>query len=378
MNRSGTYVKQLQGYKAFIPTPLPPKIDLALLDDTLNDAQRAISRLDGLSYTLPNIDLFIAMYVRKEALLSTQIEGTQASLEDIFSFEQGAQPAVFNDVQEVINYIHALHYGIERIKEIPMSMRLLKELHAMLLKDVRGAEKSPGEFRRSQNWIGPAGASLNDALFVPPPPHEMIAAMSALEQYMHASSDFHPLINCALIHYQFETIHPFLDGNGRLGRLLITFYLLWKEELHAPLLYLSYYLKQHRQEYYDRLMLVREKGDYEQWITFFLKGISITAQAALHDAKRILQLKQDHIQLLHVKKVTSPLALILLEKLFYTPVMSINDVKDALDTSYQSASAIVNQLQAIDILKEVTGKKRDKQFVYTDYVQLLSEGCLPL
>ena len=226
-----------------------------------------------MGYLLPNLDHIIAMYVRKEALLSSQIEGAQASLEDIFEYEAREKVKNIDDVHEVVNYIKALRHGLDRIKDFPMSIRLIKEIHQVLLADARGKEKTPGEFRYSQNWIGAAGCSLKEASFVPPPPQDAVQAMGDLELFLHKPSALPALVICALVHYQFETIHPFLDGNGRLGRLLITFYLCWKEVLHQPFLYLSYYFKLHRQEYYDRLNAVRTTGDYEQWIAFFLRGV---------------------------------------------------------------------------------------------------------
>jgi len=264
MRTSGTYIKQTAGYRAFIPASLPPRPAIKLdgkQQRLLSQADMALARLDGLGQVLPGADLFISMYVRKEALLSSQIEGTQASLEDLFEFERGEKPENINDVAEVVNYIKALQYGMQRLDRFPMSLRLIKEIHRTLLEGTRGGSKTPGAFRKSQNWIGPPGCTLNNAAFVPPPPHEADRAMGDLEKYMHNAARFPALIECALIHYQFETIHPFLDGNGRLGRLLISFYLYWKGVLHKPLLYLSFFLKKYRQEYYDRLNMVRENGE---------------------------------------------------------------------------------------------------------------------
>ncbi len=375
--RSGGYIQQSSGYKAFIPSPLPPDPPIQFsgnLPKMLSEADRALARLDSLGDILPNVDLFIAMFVRKEAVLSSQIEGTQASLEDLFQYESGQSPEKVNDVDEVVNYIKALNYGMERLGSLPMSNRLIKEIHEVLLKGVRGALKTPGEFKRTQNWIGPHGATLADASFVPPPPHEAVTAMGELEKYLHRDNDYPALINCALIHYQFETIHPFLDGNGRLGRLLITFYLYWKGILHKPLLYLSYFFKKNRQEYYDRLTMVRNSGNYEQWIEFFLKGVSEVSDQAIETARKILELQSNHRNLLWQKKISSPLAVGLLEKLFYTPYMSVTNVAEAFSISYQAASLLVNQFEKHGILKETTGKKRDKKYVYKQYIDILSEG----
>ena len=377
LKRSGGYIQQASGYKAFIPSPLPPNPPIQFkgnLPKLLSEADRALARLDSLGDILPNVDLFIAMFVRKEAVLSSQIEGTQASLEDLFQYESGQSPEKVNDVDEVVNYIKALNYGMERLDTLPMSNRLIKEIHEVLLKGVRGAMKTPGEFKRTQNWIGPQGSSLADASFVPPPPHEAVTAMGELEKHLHRDNDYPALINCALIHYQFESIHPFLDGNGRLGRLLITFYLYWKGILHKPLLYLSYFFKKNRQEYYDRLTMVRNSGNYEQWIEFFLKGVAEVSDLAIETAKKILELQTSHRNLLWQKKISSPLAVGLLEKLFYTPYMSVKNVAEAFSISYQAASLLVNQFEKHGILKETTGKKRDKLYVYKQYIDILSEG----
>ncbi|MBM4272561.1 MAG: Fic family protein, partial [Deltaproteobacteria bacterium] len=369
--------RQPTGYRAFIPSPLPPEPPVRIegtLQNLLSRADMSLARLDGLAETLPNVDLFIAMYVKKEALLSSQIEGTQASLDDLFAFETGEKLKNLNDVTEVVNYVKAMNHGIERLQNLPMSLRLIKEIHAVLLEEVRGSERLPGEFKRSQNWIGPPGCTLNEATFVPPPPHESLDAMGDLEHYMHGKAELPVLIDCALIHYQFETIHPFLDGNGRIGRLLITFYLYWKEVLHKPLLYLSYYFKRNRQEYYDRLNMVRDTGHYEQWIDFFLKGVIVTAGSAMDTARKILELQSNHRRMLWEKRISSPIAVGILEQLFYTPVVSVGELANQFKISYQAASTLVSQLEKAGILRETTGKKRDKRFVYGDYVEILAEG----
>ncbi len=378
MSRSGTHILQASGYKAFIPAPLPPNPPIVLegnLQALLSRADMALARLDGLGQVLPNVNLFIAMYVKKEALLSSQIEGTQASLENLFAAELGDTPENINDVEEVVNYVKALNYGLERLREFPMSLRLIREIHAVLMAGVRGGNKTPGEFRKSQNWIGPPGSTLKDATFVPPPPHEAEKALGELEIYLHRPRTQPVLIDCAMIHYLFETIHPFLDGNGRLGRLLITFYLNWQGVMDKPLLYLSYYFKRNRQEYYDRLNLARESGDFEQWIAFFLRGVVTTADAAVASAKSILELQTAHRDLLWQKKLSSPYAVGILERLFHTPYISVNDVATHFSMTYPTAAKVVGQLEGIGILKEVSGKQRDKRYIYIDYMNLLSEGA---
>jgi len=376
-HRSGANILQPSGYKAFIPTDLPPippvQLDAAM-QQLLSDADMALGRLDMMGSLLPNVEQILAMYVRKEALLSAQIEGTQASLVDVFDYENHAPLANSDDVEEVVNYIKALNHGLKRLVEFPMSIRLIKEIHAILLTGTRGKEKTPGEFRRSQNWIGPGGSLLNNATFVPPPPAESIAAMGKLELFMHQENGLPLLISCALIHYQFETIHPFLDGNGRLGRLLITFYLCWKKVLEKPLLYLSYYFKLHRQEYYDRLNLVRTRGDYEQWITFFLKGIIWTSESALLTSKNVLTIADRHRKLLFQKKISSPSAVALLDYLLVKPHITVQNIADQFETSYTTAQKLIKQFIALGILKELTGKKRDRRFSYWEYLDCLSEG----
>ena len=370
-------ISQLGGYKAFLPEKLPPGPPLRIegaLQNLLSQADMALARLDGMGYFLPNAELFIAMYVKREALLSSQIEGTQASLEDIFEYESGDKPENINDVAEVINYIRALNYGIERLKTLPMSLRLIKEIHGVLTQGTRGGNKAPGEFRKTQNWIGPPGSTLKDARYIPPPPQDVLKAMGDLEQYIHKGRKLPVLIDCGLVHYQFESIHPFLDGNGRVGRLLITFYLYFREVLHRPLLYLSYYFKKNRQEYYDRLNMVRDKGDYEQWIAFFLKGIVETADSAVETARKILELQTKHREMLWKKKLSSPLAVGILERLFQKPYVSVNDVAKEFSISFQAASNLVSQLAGAGILYEITGKKRDKRFLYREYITILSEG----
>jgi len=275
-NRAGVYIQQPSGYNAFIPSPLPPNPPIQLegeLQTILSEADQALGRLDGSITIIPNPDLFVAMYVRKEAVLSSQIEGTQSSLQNLLEAEaEILSETAPKDVAEVINYVKAMNYGLERLNELPLSVRLIREIHSILLQNVRGRHASPGELRQSQNWIGPEGCTLREAVFVPPPPFYVPQALSDWEKFLHAQIDIPLLIKIGLAHAQFETIHPFLDGNGRLGRLLITFILTEQEMLKKPVLYISYYFKQHKQKYYELLQNIRDTGDWESWLSFFFKG----------------------------------------------------------------------------------------------------------
>ncbi|MGH7863193.1 MAG: Fic family protein, partial [Candidatus Dormibacteraceae bacterium] len=300
--RSGRLILQPAGYRAFIPNPLPPDPPLALDDeilDLLSRADLALGRLDGSTEILPNPDMFVAMYVQQEAVLSSQIEGTQASLVDVLEYQTTAtRRKLPEDVGEVVNYVAAMNHGIARLTELPLSLRLIREIHAKLLSGVRGADRDPGEFRRSQNWIGAAGVSLDQAYYVPPPPVDMEQALGDLEKFLHDPRPVPPLVRCGLAHAQFETIHPFLDGNGRVGRLLITFLLVQQGVLRRPLLYLSLYFKQHRNEYYDRLQAIRTQGDWEAWLRFFLRGVGEVATQATETARKILRLREEHRRLI--------------------------------------------------------------------------------
>ena len=376
-NRAGANIAQREKCKSFIPRPLPPEPPLNLDSETieiLSKADIAIGRLSGISEALPNPNLFVAMYVRKEAVLSSQIEGTEASLEDVLEYESGSRPNTLpNDVAEVVNYVRAMNYGLERIDELPLSLRLIKEIHSELMRGVRGGDKTPGEFRKTQNWVGPKGCTLNSARFVPPSPHEMIKAMGDLEKYMHSKLTYPLLIECGLIHFQFETIHPFLDGNGRIGRLLTTFFLCHKEILKKPLLYLSHYLKQNRLEYYDRLMAVREKGDFESWIKFFLKGIVYVADEATRTSHKIITLQtEDKNRINKVYKKSSKIAAVY-EKLFDRPIVSINDITKMMAVTFPTANDMCTKLTKLGILKEITGKARGRMFAYKNYLDILKQ-----
>ena len=365
--RAGQFVRQIEGYQAFIPAPLPPKPPLDLDGEMLrllSDADRALGRLDGVTSILPNPDLFLAMYVRHEAVLSSQIEGTQSTLEDILQYQVDEKVRDLpKDVDEVVNYVDAMNYGLDRLKRLPLSKRLIREIHTRLLKGTRGGDKTPGEFRRTQNWIGePDCRDLDTAVFVPPPVHEMHAALDNLEAFLHDRESLPVLIHCGLAHAQFETIHPFIDGNGRVGRLLITFLLCQREILQRPLLYLSYYLKARRTEYYDRLMAVRTRGDWEGWVKFFLRGVLEVSQSATKTARAILSLREQHRQL-----VESPR---LLDYLFEQPIVSVKLVQKHLACTYPTAKKQIKQFVEWRLLREITGHERNQRYRYDPYLAL--------
>jgi Fic family protein len=371
--KMGAYISQPTGYRAFIPSELPPKPPLLLEGDLLmlhSDADRAIGRLDAATQLLPNPDLFVAMYVRREAVYSSQIEGTQASLTDLLEYEaDAAAKGVTSDVAEVVNYVAALNHGLERLKTLPLSLRLIKEIHTKLLEGVRGGALEPGEFRRSQNWIGPAGCNLNTASFVPPPPHEVMRLMGNLELFLHDNSPIPPLVRCALAHVQFETIHPFLDGNGRVGRLLITFWLCWKGILQRPLLYLSDYFKRNRQEYYDRLQAVRDASAWEPWLRFFLEGVRAVATEASDTARKIQEMREQHRAILRQQ----PGGLAVLDRLFTQPMITVNQVKEILQRTYPIAADLVRTMENAGLLMETTGRTRNRIYAYRPYLALLGE-----
>ncbi|MEO8360737.1 MAG: Fic family protein [Vicinamibacteria bacterium] len=378
-NRAGQYLTQPTGYRAFIPAPLPPQPPLDLggeLQRLLSEADRALGRLDGSVLTLPNPDLFVFMYVRKEAVLSSQIEGTQSSLQDLLAAEaQLLDPASPKDVDEVVNYVSAMNHGLGRLADLPVSVRLIREIHQKLMTGVRGGNLQPGEIRTSQNWIGPAGSNLNTAAFVPPPHHAVPGALGDLEKFIHQDDDLPPLVKIALAHVQFETIHPFLDGNGRVGRLLITFLLTERSILHKPVLYLSHYFKQHRQRYYDLLQAVRADGAWEEWIAFFLTGVAEVAREAAVTARRILHLREEHRA-----AITTRLGRAagnghkVLESLFDRPIIAVSDVPRLTGTSFAAANVLVSKLVELGILSEMTGFARNRRFQYAPYIALFTEA----
>lgn len=344
----------------------------------LSKADQAVGRLDGVTHNLINPDLFVAMYVRREAVLSSQIEGTQSTLDDVLAFELDPKgQEVPQDVDEVVNYVSAMKHGLERLPTLALSLRLIREIHAVLLDNVRGAQRQPGEFRVSQNWIGPENASLEYATFVPPPVNAMHDALHNFEYYLHNERELPALIHCGLAHAQFETIHPFLDGNGRVGRLLITFLLCYRGVLHRPLLYLSYFLKRHRTEYYDRLMAIREDGNWEGWMQFFLRGVLETAQEATATARAITSLREEHRTLIQQNNLGIK-SLDLLDVLYQWPLLNVNFAKDKLATSFYTANKLIEQLADLGLLQEITGGQRNRRYRYTPYMSLFSEDREPL
>lgn len=373
---TGRILKTDRDYYAFIPNPLPPQISYTKeLVNLLSEATLQLGNLNGVGTMLPNPNLLIIPYVRREAVLSSRIEGTQTSLSELFYFEaqrkeEQKKEAQKSDVLEVLNYVKAMDYGIKRLKELPLSLRLIREIHAILMKDVRGKHLTPGEFRRSQNWIGPAGCTLNEATFVPPPLNEMNQVLTDFEKFLHDRENFSGLIQCALMHYQFEAIHPFLDGNGRIGRLLITLFLCERQHLTYPMLYLSAFFEKYRSEYYDRLLVVSQKGDWEEWIKFFLRAVVVQSQDAIKNSHAILNLLKVYKEKIHQKR-SSGYALKLLDEIFKNPYISIPRAAQKLRTSYHTAKAAVKKLIEAEILFEITDKLRGKVYCAKELLDLL-------
>ncbi len=367
-------------YWALVPRPLPPP-DLRLdsLQGLVEKASQSLGRLDGIATVLPDTQLFIYMYVRKEAVLSSQIEGTQSSLSDLLLYESEEAPGVpLNDVQEVSNYVAAMNHGLQRLRDgFPLSIRLIKEIHEVLMTGARGGSKAPGEFRRTQNWVG--GTRPGNAKYVPPPPDRVVGCMSDLEKYLHNTNDKLPLlIRAALMHHQFETIHPFLDGNGRLGRLLITLLLCTQGALSEPILYLSLYLKTHRQEYYSQLQQVRETGDWESWLDFFLVGVHDIALQATEAAREILGMIQtDRARIADIGRGAGS-ALQVHQYLEKKPLTVIPEMVRVLGLSTPTVTAALQNLERIAIVREITGRQRNRIFVYDAYLKLLERGTEPL
>lgn len=385
IGRAGSYVLQKEGYRTFIPHDLPPDPPVDIEKDNLlgllSAANVALGRLDGAAGTLPNPDLFVMMYLRKEAVLSSQIEGTQSSLSDLLQFEAGTlRQDTPRDVVEVRNYVAAMHDGLKQIGEgAPLSLRMIQRLHSRLLRKARGGGRRPGELREIQNWIGPEGSLIDKAIFVPPPPGEMVNALNRLEGFiLGADSRLPTLIQAGCVHSQFETIHPFLDGNGRMGRLLITLLLARDKILSRPLLYLSYFFRANRQDYYSRLQAVRDDGDWEGWLAFFLRGVTEVSEQATESARRIVRLRDSHRELVQSKMgARAGKGLQLLDSLYSAPYATVPGVTQLMKCTYPSALSVVDDFVKFDLLHEVTGYKRNRLFGYQPYLAILTEGDVP-
>jgi len=374
-NRAGEFRTNLTGeyqYKSFLPRPLPPNPPAQLDEEAINllaKANRSIGILEGVSKQVPNIELFVSMYVRKEALLSSQIEGTQATLDDIL--DPNIEENTNQNVADVINYIKASQYASARLKELPICNRLLQETHAILMEGLRGGEKNPSEFRRSQNWIGPAGSNLKNARFISPNPEDMLEATSDLEKFINSENELDNLVKIALIHYQFETIHPFLDGNGRIGRLLIALFLIEKKLLSHEILYISYFLKRNRIEYYDRLTEVRAKGNFEQWIKFFLLAVHESALDAVTTVDELIELHQRNYQAVKNTGKASKTIIKVFNYLEGSPIIDIKKTSIELKISFNAASNAVNTLMDLKILKQTENVRRNRVFAYEEYLVIL-------
>ena len=376
--RAGQYIRQVAGYSAFLPKPLPPIPPLQMDDETLaliSQADRALGRLDGSIQTLPDPDLFVFMYIRKEAVYSSQIEGTQSSLDDVLEAEaEILNPQRPGDTHEVLNYIKALRFGLERLKKLPISIRLIREIHEQLLEEARGREQNPGEIRIKQNWIGPQGCTLREATFIPPPPDAVQNALGQLESFLHETDPMPSLIKIGLAHAQFETIHPFLDGNGRMGRLLITFLLCERNILQQPVLYLSHFLKRHRAQYYDMLQNIRDSGSWEEWIKFFLSAIAEVSQEATQTARKIVNLREEHRRIIteHFGR-TAANGLRVLEQLFSQPITSVKALANQTQVSFTAANQLMQRFIEHHILIEMTGHSRNRIFGYRSYIDLFTD-----
>ena len=377
-DRAGYWKTNLSGemaYQSFVPSPLPPTPPIEISEDILEQLIKANSQLailESVATRIPDVDLFVSMYVRKEALMSSQIEGTQATLEDVL--DPLIEDNTNRNVADVVNYIKATEYAIRRLHELPLCNRLLKETHAILMEGVRGQEKNPGEFRCSQNWIGGKGSTLRNAKYIPPSPDDMTEAMSDLEKYINADDRLDGLIRAALIHYQFETIHPFLDGNGSIGRLLITLFLMEKKILTTPALYISYFLKKNRVEYYDRMTEVRSKGNYEQWVKFFLQAIAESAKDAIAAIDELTALHDKNVDLVAGMGRASKNAMLVFRYLEANPIIEIGKTAEALGITFGTASNVVERLSSAGILEQTTTGRRNRTFAYKDYLAILRKG----
>lgn len=377
-NRAGHYATNLSGemaYKSFVPNPLPPVPPIELSEDMVRllvEANSQIAVLNNMAAHIPNIDLFVSMYVRKEALMSSQIEGTQATLEDVL--DPMLDSDTNRDVADVINYIKATEFAVRRLESLPLCNRLIKETHAVLMEGLRGQEKSPGEFRHSQNWIGGQGSTLRNARYIPPSPEDMQDAMSELEKYINADDNSDVLIRAALIHYQFETIHPFLDGNGRVGRLLIILFLMEKKVLTTPALYISYFLKKNRVEYYDRMTEVRAKGNYEQWVKFFLQAIVESAEDAAATVDELIVLHDENADAISRLGRAAKNAMLVFNYIESNPIIEISKTAEALNLTFNTVSGAVRRLVEAGILVQNSENSRNRTFSYAAYLDILRKG----
>jgi Fic family protein len=375
MNRAGLYVDNLTGeamYQSFKPNPLPPMPEIEMDEEMIKllvEANKQLVKLDTASQLISNADLFISMYVRKEALISSKIEGTQCTLDDVLDPEVEAN--VNLDVSDVINYVKATQYALKRMERLPLCCRLIREIHEVLMENVRGQDKTPGEFRHSQNWIGPANCSLKDARYIPPNVEDMQNAMSDLEKFINENVEYDPLIRVALIHYQFETIHPFLDGNGRIGRLLILLYLMEQGLLAKPVIYISYFLKKNQIEYYDRISEVRRSGNFEQWIRFFLEAVSKAASDSLEAIHQLSALHNTSIEKLPKTTRSKDNLRAVFDYIEQYPIIDIKRTAKELDISYNTAATAVKKLVELGILKETTNVARNRVFAYEEYLGIL-------
>ncbi len=375
MNRAGIYVDNLTGeaaYQSFEPNPLPPVPEIEIDEEMIRllvDANKQLVKLDTASQLISNADLFISMYVRKEALISSQIEGTQCTLDDVLDPEVETNANL--DVSDVINYVKATQYALKRLERLPLCCRLIREIHKELMEGVRGQDKTPGEFRHSQNWIGPANCSLKDARYIPPNVNDMQNAMSDLETFINEKVDYDPLIRVALIHYQFETIHPFLDGNGRIGRLLILLYLMEQGLLAKPVIYISYFLKKNQIEYYDRISEVRRSGNFEQWIRFFLEAVSQAATDSLETIRQLSALHDRNVEKLPKTTRKKDNLRAVFDYIEQYPIIDIKRTAKELEVSYNTVSTAVKKLVELGILQETTNAARNRVFAYEEYLEIL-------
>lgn len=379
MNRHAGHLKTNSydkiSYQTFVPTPLPPSPPLEITEDVLDlliHANSQLAVLESMATRIPSVNLFVSMYVRKEALMSSQIEGTQATLEDIL--DPLIESNTNRNVEDVVNYIKATEFATNRLRDLPLCNRLLKETHAVLMKGVRGHEKNPGEFRSTQNWIGGHGSSLQNAKYIPPAPDDMIIAMSDLEKYINSDDKQDIMIRAALIHYQFETIHPFLDGNGRIGRLLIILFLIEKKLLTTPALYISYFLKKNRVEYYDRMTEVRNKGNYEQWVKFFLQALTETAEDAILTIDKLTTLHNKNAAIIAKMGRAAKNTMLVFDYLEANPIIEISKTAESLGLAFNTVSSAIKRLVGSKILKQSANISRNRTFAYEDYLAILRKG----